>query len=117
MRFPNEVIHCLPDILVTASLSICPLKLTKAVQLQPLPFLALVHPFSLHIKGKVLLVTSPLMCARDFSMICNNVEMQRAEYVYLTDSEGSTGYFAFHFYFVLQFTLKRFVYFDFNLIF
>ena len=38
MRFPNEVIWCLPDILAAAFLSVCPQKLTKADQSQPTSF-------------------------------------------------------------------------------
>ena len=51
------------------------------------------------------------------SVICNDVKMQRAEYIYLTDLEGSTGEFAFHFLFCTLIYLKRLVYFDFDLIF
>ena len=31
------------------------------------------------------------VCQSSFSEICNHAEMQRAEYICLTDSEGSTG--------------------------
>ena len=57
------------------------------------------------------------VCQGSFSEICNHVKMQRAENICLTDSEGSTGYFAFH-VFILYFDFfKRIVYFDFPLIF
>ena len=82
------------DILATAFSSICSLKLTKADQLQPPPSHALVHPLLLDIKGKVLLVTSPLMCTRAFHNFNDAKKyMLRAEYI--TDSEGFTGFFVF----------------------
>ena len=70
MRFLNEIIQCLPDILVTASSSIYHLKLTNH---SPLLSYALVHPLLLNIKGKVLLVPSPLMCTRALNNF-NNVK-------------------------------------------
>ena len=63
MRSPDEVIWCLPDILVTASPSFCPLKSTNHRLLLPM---SLSTPFHRPIKGKDLLVPSQMMCARAF---------------------------------------------------
>ena len=66
MRSPNEVVWCLPNILVTASPSICPLNLTNASPLLPMSWSS---PFHRPIKGKDLLVASQMMCTRAFHVL------------------------------------------------
>ena len=92
MRFVSEIIWCLPDILVTAPLSICPPKLTKAAQSQPPSCPCFGPPLFMAYKreGSTGDITIDV-CQGFLCEICNNVEMQRAEYIYLTDSEGFTG--------------------------
>ena len=114
---PNKIIWCLPYILVTSSLFICPLKLTNAGQSQPPSCPCFSPPLFMAYKRE-----SPAgditidVHQGSFSEICDHAEMQKAEYICLTDSEGSAGYFALHFY-ILYFNFsKRIVYFNFNLI-
>ena len=86
MRFDQ----CLPDILVTVVLLICPLKLGKAdQQLQP-PSIPCFGPllFVAYKKESSWGDVTIDVCQGSF---CQYAEMQRAELKYLTDLEGSTG--------------------------
>ena len=100
MRF----VWCLPDILATASLSICPLKLAKADQLQPpsIPCCGLPHCVAYKKEGSSGDITIDMYQGS----FCKYAEMQKAESKYLTDSEGSIGLVCFLFYFVLQLIFK-----------
>ena len=92
MRFLNEIVWCLSDILVTAFPSICPLKLTKADQSQlpsfpyfdPSPFIAYERESS---AGDITIDVH-----QGFFVIFKDVKKYNAKnWIYLTDSEGSTG--------------------------
>ena len=84
MRFLNENIWCLPDILVTTSLSICPLKLTKAAKSQSPSCPCFGPPLfvAYEKKGSAGDITIDV-CQGSFSEICNDANLQRAENIYL----------------------------------
>ena len=77
---------------MTAYLSICPPKLTKAAQSQPPSCPCFGPPLFMAYKreGSVGDITINVHQG-SFSEICDHAEMQRAEYICLTDLEGSTG--------------------------
>ena len=85
MRF----VWYLPDILMTAVLSICPLKLAKADQSQ-LPSIPCFDPpcFVAYKKEGSSGDITIDVCQGSY---CQYAKMQRAKSKYLTDSEGSTG--------------------------
>ena len=70
----NELVQCLPDILVTASPSICP---SKSANHSPLLPMSWSIPFHRTIKGKNLLVSSQMMCTRAF----HDIKMQCKELI------------------------------------
>ena len=97
--YPNELdmtphslmrfIQCLPNILATAVLSICPLKLAKADQSQP-PSIPCFGP-SIFMAYEKESSSGDITIAVQQGSFCQYAEMQRARSKYLTDSEGSTG--------------------------
>ena len=85
MRF----IQCLPDILATAVLSICPLKVAKADQSQPPSAPCFGPPLFMEYKKESSSGDITIDVCQD--SYCQYAETQRAKSGYLTDSEGSTG--------------------------